>query len=222
MITIGHRGAAGYEPENTILSFNKALELGVDMIELDIQLCKSGEFVVIHDFNLDRTTNGSGLVVNKTLTELKKLDAGKRQEISSLEESLKTINRKTKVNIELKSKSGTQQLSNTINHFIENENWQSDDFIISSFNHEELVMFNRLMPQIKIGVLYEDIPNDFNETASALNAYSINVEFYFLTEKIVKQIHKLAYKVYAYTVNSNKDKLKMKEIGVDGIFTDFP
>lgn len=222
MITIGHRGAAGYEPENTILSFKKALNLGVDIIEFDVQLCKSGELVVIHDYTLKRTTNSRGSVAKKTLTELKKLDAGKGQQIPTLEESLKAINRETKVNIELKGKSGSQQLSDIIKHFIDNDNWQSSDFIISSFNHYELFSFNKLMPEIRIGVLFEDIPKNFEVIASPMNAFSLNVEFFYLTKEIVNQIHLKGYKVYAYTVNRQEDKLKMKEIGVDGIFTDYP
>ena len=77
MITIGHRGAAGHEPENTIQSFKKAIELNAEMIEFDVQLCKSGEVVVIHDFTLERTTNGHGFLSESSLSELKKLDAGK-------------------------------------------------------------------------------------------------------------------------------------------------
>lgn len=222
MIIIGHRGAAGYEPENTILSFSKAIELGVDMIEFDVQLCKSGEVVVIHDYSLNRTTNGIGLVARQTLTELKKLNAGKGQEIPTLKESLQAINRNTKVNIELKGKSTSSQISKIIKDFIENKNWQTDDFVISSFYHEELYTFFKLMPKIKIGILYKIIPDDFNEIASALNAYSINANFNYLTKEIVKKIHSMDYKINAYTVNSKADKLRMKEIGVDGIFTDYP
>jgi glycerophosphoryl diester phosphodiesterase len=75
-LKIGHRGAAGHAPENTLLSFQKAMDLGVDMIELDVYVCKTGELVVIHDEKVDRTTNGTGYVREKTLDELKILDAG--------------------------------------------------------------------------------------------------------------------------------------------------
>lgn len=222
MITIGHRGAAGYEPENTIQSFSKAIELGVDMIEFDVQLCKSGEIVVIHDYSLDRTTNGAGMVAETTLSELKKLNAGKGQEIPTLKESLQTINRNARVNIELKGKSSSMQVSEIIKDFIENKNWHVDDFIISSFDHKELSTFYKLMPEIRLGILYKNIPDDFNEIASVLKAYSINANFNYLTKEIVKKIHSRGYKVYAYTVNNQEDKLKMKEIGLDGVFTDYP
>ena len=222
MLIIGHRGAAGYEPENTIRSFKKAIELGAEMIEFDVQLCKSGDVVVIHDFTLERTTNGNGNVANTSLSKIKKLDAGKGQEIPTLTEVLNTINKNSKVNIELKGNNIAHPTAKIIESFIENENWQTYDFLVSSFNHSELSAFQKLMPEIRIGVLYEEIPANFNETASALNAFSINAEFNYLNKKIVAQIHSLGYKVFAYTVNSKKDKLKMEEIGVDGIFTDFP
>ena len=102
MIRIGHRGAMGYEPENTLRSFKKALALKVDMIEFDVYVCKTGEVVVIHDDKVDRTTNGKGYVVQKTLQELTSLDAGKGEKIPLLEEALDCINKKVQVNIELK------------------------------------------------------------------------------------------------------------------------
>ena len=222
MLTIGHRGAAGNEPENTIQSFKKAVDIGVDMIEFDIQLCKSGEVVVIHDFTLERTTNGIGYVTETSLSDIKKLNAGKGQQIPTLEEALNTINRNTEVNIELKGNNIARATATLIRSFIENKNWQTDDFLVSSFNHSELLAFKKLMPEIRIGVLFEEIPDGFNETASALKAFSINAEFNYLTKKNVNHIHSLGYKVFAYTVNSKDDKLRMKQMGVDGIFTDFP
>jgi glycerophosphoryl diester phosphodiesterase len=222
MLIIGHRGAAGFEPENTIASFKKAIELGVEMIEFDVQLCKSGELVIIHDYSLDRTTNGKGPVIEKTITELKNLDAGKGQKIPTLSETLQFIDGKTKVNIELKGKTNSEQVAEVIEHFIKKGNWKMPDFIVSSFNHSELLKFHKLMPGIRIGVLYEAVSKDFDKTASALNAFSINADFDSLTKEITEDIHSKKYRVYAYTVNSASDKQRMKTLGVDGIFTDFP
>ena len=81
IIKVGHRGASGYEPENTLLAFKKAIEIGADMIELDVRRCKSGELVVIHDETVNRTTNGKGEVSEKTLTELKGLEMEKGERI---------------------------------------------------------------------------------------------------------------------------------------------
>ncbi len=94
MITIGHRGASGYEPENTLVSFKKALALGVDAVELDVHLSKDGYVVVIHDKWVNRTTNGMGLIAHKTFNEFKKLDAGNGEKIPTLPEVLELVDRK--------------------------------------------------------------------------------------------------------------------------------
>src|ERR1700691_2371330 len=99
MLVIAHRGASGYEPENTLASFKKALEIGVDGIELDVHLSKDGNVMVIHDSWVNRTTNGIGRVENKTLKELQKLDAGNGEKIPTLQEVLDVINRKVLINI---------------------------------------------------------------------------------------------------------------------------
>lgn len=222
MIIIGHRGAAKYEPENTISSFKKAIELQVDMIELDVQLCKSGEIVVIHDYTLERTTNGEGFVFEKTFEELRLLDAGNGQKIPELAETLNTINRKSKVNIELKGVSSASHVSNIIDYFIEKKNWHAQDFIVSSFHHTELFRFHMMNPKINIGVLFNEVPENFFETANNLDAYSINADFRYLKKNTVDKIHSLGFKLFAYTPNKTEDKALMKLLEVDGIFTDSP
>lgn len=222
MITIGHRGAAGYEPENTLLSFRKAICLKVDMIEFDVQLCKSGEAVVIHDYRLERTTNGRGLVAEKNLIELQKLDAGKDQKIPTLKESLETIGNKAEVNIELKGKSPSVEAGRIVNSFIEKGINLLENIVFSSFMIEELRIIRKLLPDVRVALLFEKLPRDFNEIAVELQASSINLNFEFLTKNIVEEIHSRGHQVYAYTVNNPADKARMKTWGVDGIFTDFP
>jgi len=102
MLKIGHRGAKGYEPENTLRSFQKALELNVDAVELDVRRTKDGAIVVIHDAEVDRTTNGKGLVSELTLKEIKELDIEKGEKIPTLEEALDFLDKKVKIFIELK------------------------------------------------------------------------------------------------------------------------
>lgn len=106
MNIIGHRGAAGLEPENTLRSFKRAIELGVDMIECDVRLCRTGELVVIHDPTLDRTTSGQGAVSEKSLSELTDLDAGQGDHVLTLPEVFRIIPANVSLNIELKA-SGT-------------------------------------------------------------------------------------------------------------------
>ena len=95
MMKIGHRGACGYEPENTLRSFNKALDLGVDMVEMDAHVCRSGEVVLIHDDTVDRTTDGHGHVADMMFTDLSRLDAGHGEKIPTLEQALEDEVQKT-------------------------------------------------------------------------------------------------------------------------------
>ncbi|MFW6383179.1 MAG: glycerophosphodiester phosphodiesterase, partial [Nanoarchaeota archaeon] len=108
VLKIGHRGAMGYEPENTLSSFEKAIELGVDMIELDVRLCKDLEVVVFHDDKLSRFANAEGYVIEKSLEELKKLDVKGGGKIPALREALNHINKRAKVNIELKGRGSVE------------------------------------------------------------------------------------------------------------------
>src|SRR3990167_11327492 len=130
MLKIGHRGACGYAPENTLKSFQRAIDLGVDMIELDVQLCKSGELVVIHDDTVNRTTDGSGFVKKIKLKNLKKLDAGEEERIPTLEEILNLVDRRVKVNIELKGPKTAKPVLKLIDEYIKTKGWNIDDFII--------------------------------------------------------------------------------------------
>ena len=102
VLRIGHRGAAGHAPENTLLSLNKAMELGCDMTEIDVHICASGEVVVIHDDVVDRTTDGTGAVSELSLDELKSLDAGKGEKISTLNKVLSSLKGRISLNIEFK------------------------------------------------------------------------------------------------------------------------
>ena len=222
MITIGHRGAAGYEPENTILSFQKAIDLNVDMIEFDVQLCKSGEVVIFHDDSLERTTNGVGFVSETSLTELQKLDAGKGQKMPTLTETFESIGNKVKINVELKGRSTAAPVSQIIRQFVNSGKIQMEDILVSSFMIDELLIVRKLFPELKIAPLFYKLPEDFSEIASSLQAHSININIKFLTENDVKQVHASAYKLYVYTVNKTEDKARMQNWGVDGVFTDFP
>jgi glycerophosphoryl diester phosphodiesterase len=222
ILKIGHRGACGYAPENTLASFKKSLELNVDMVELDVCLCRTGELVVIHDVKVDRTTNGKGYVIEKTLEELRKLDAGEGENIPTLDEVLDLINRKVKVNIELKNEKTTKPIFDLIEHYVKKKEWQYEDFYISSFNHIALRDFNRLNPNVKIGALVDGIPLGFAKFAEKLNAFSVNPNIEFINQNFVDDAHKRGLKVYVWTVNDSDDINRMKKLGVDGIFSNYP
>jgi len=222
MLRIGHRGACGYEPENTLLSFNTALQLNVDMIELDVHVCSSGEVVVIHDEKVDRTTNGKGYVGDKTSDELRALDAGKRETIPTLQEVLDLVDRKAEVNIELKGRGTARPVFELLERYVGESGWSYSDFLISSFNHRELQEFRRLSGEFRIGVLIKDVPAGFTELVEKVDAYSINVCIESISRELVDDAHRRGVKVLVWTVNDIDQIERMKSLGVDGIFSNYP
>lgn len=220
-LNIGHRGACGYAPENTLLSFKKALEFNVDMVELDVYALSSGELVVIHDETVDRTTNGKGYVWDFSFDEIRKLDAGEGEQVPTLNEVLDLIQRKCQVNIELKGEGTAEPTAKLIEDYLE-KGWQYEDFLVSSFNHHELKKFKDLSPKTRTGALITAIPIDYAKFAEDLGAFSANLDIDFINKDFVQDAHQRGLKVYVFTVNTEEDIKRMKKLSVDGIFTNFP
>ncbi|OGZ17997.1 MAG: hypothetical protein A2V72_00690 [Candidatus Nealsonbacteria bacterium RBG_13_37_56] len=221
-LKIGHRGAKGLEPENTLRSFSKAIDLGVDMIEFDVRLTKDKKVVVIHDDKLDRTTNGKGLVKEKSLKEIKKLYAGKRERIPTLEETLDSVAKRVKVNIELKGEKTAESVSKIIDKYLKNKKWPLGYFFVSSFNYQELEDFKKFQPKVKLGIIAENKETDFLKAAKQLRAFSINLPMELINKKLVKNLHGKGFKIFAWTVNKKSDIIEMKLLEIDGIISDYP
>lgn len=222
MLKIGHRGAMGYEPENTLRSFQKALDLGVDMVELDVYVLKAGELVVIHDDKVNRTTNGKGYVIDKSYEEIRFLDAGKGEKIPTLEEVFELVSKKVPINIELKGKNTAESVADLIKEYIEKRGWTVEHFLVSSFDHYELKRFKELMPKIRVGALITGIPIGYSDYAKSLDAYSVNLNLEFIDQKFVDDAHNKGFKVFVYTVNDEDDINRMRALGVDGLFSNYP
>ena len=222
IIKIGHRGAAGYEPENTLRSFQKAIDLGVDMIEVDVFACKSGEVVALHDPKLQRTTSGHGYVIKKSLRELKMLDAGKGERIPTLEEVFDLVNRRVKINIEIKGARSLRSVIRIVNKYVYEKGWRYDDFLVSCVTRHSLRKIFKINPQLPVGAILIYKPNRFLAFAVQINAYSVNVRFRLLNAVFVEKAHQRGLKVFAWTVNEPEDIKRMKALGVDGIFSDYP
>jgi glycerophosphoryl diester phosphodiesterase len=220
ILCIGHRGAMGYAPENTLLSISKAIELGADWIEVDVYWVE-GELIVIHDPFLERTTNGEGAVMEQSLEMLRSLDAGEGEKIPFLYEVFDLVDRRAGINIELK---GPETAVSTVN-FIQSQikkGWEYDNILVSSFDHNMLRTVRQLDARIKIGALIYQKPNDLAQIVTSMNAFSINPWLMTMTEPFVRQAQALGLHVYVYTVNEPDDIERMRQWGVDGIFTDFP
>ena len=155
MLKIGHRGARGYEAENTLASFQKAIDLKVDGIELDVHLSADGELMVIHDETVDRTTNGKGLVNSFTKTELQNFSIEANNKIPTLSAVFDLVDRRCFINIELKSFETAAKVVTLIEKYIREKNWKYTDFIVSSFNWDALEEVNFVNPEISIAVLTE-------------------------------------------------------------------
>lgn len=227
MEVFAHRGASGICPENTMAAFRKAIEEGAKLIELDVQLTKDGKVVVIHDYTLERTTNGKGLVMDINYERLKTLDAGswfhsdyQKEYVPKLRELVEILPRDIIVNIEIKSYyKETRDLARSVLEIVEGI---EDQVIISSFDHRILMEVRAYSKNIKIGMLYYgNIYNiEKNIESTNIEPYSIHLSAEYLDSKQILDLKNLGYKVYSYTVN-NKDLLRSYPM-LDGYFTDYP
>lgn len=220
-IKIGHRGAMGYEPENTLASFQKAIELDADMVELDVYLCGTGELVVIHDDTVNRTTNGKGSVFQMTLAELKKLDAGRGETIPMFEEVVDLVDRRVAINVELKGISTAKPVAGLIQQY-KAKGWDENLFLVSSFDGEELREFRRYSPNTKIGILFKKRPNDLFDFVEEVAAYSIHIPLKKFSADLMNEARQRGLKVFVWTADSPADIRRLVDVGVDGIFSNFP
>lgn len=223
MLIFAHRGASGEAPENTLLAFREAIKQGVDAIELDVQLLRTGELAVIHDETVNRTTDGTGDVAGYNLDDIKKLDAGDGQKIPLLHEVIDLADKSVAVNIELKGAKTAKPVAAEISKYLNNHGWNEEQFLVSSVSKKELKLFKKLMPNIKIGTIISrktyltTLPN-----AIRLNADFVVLELNHIYERQIKKAHRKGIKVYIFTINTKKELEKVKQLGIDGIFTDNP
>ena len=220
MLCIGHRGAMGHEPENTLLSIEKALSLGVDAIEIDVYNVENN-LVVIHDRSLSRTTNGTGYLEDRSFTYLRSLDAGKGEQIPTLEEVVETVNRKVIINIELKGSNTARLVVSLIQKYI-NQGWSYRDFVVSSFNHDELNQLKTICPKITTGMLIYGLPWEYLTAARNLQADIVIVNLDVATSEFVTKIHQQKLLVWVYTVNESEEIARLRALQVDAIFTNYP
>lgn len=216
-----HRGASGTEPENTLRSFRRALELGADWVELDVHRVEDS-LIVFHDDHLDRRTNGTGLVADRSLSYIRSLDAGGGEKVPLLEEVMRLLEGRAGVNVELKGKRTAAPAALELSDAILNRGWNPDRILVSSFDHSELVDFKERCPDIAIGALFTDTPADLDPVAKVMGCYSVHLGRTQVTAVAVDEAHRLGMKVFVYTVNRTKDFQRMNDMGVDGIFTDYP
>jgi glycerophosphoryl diester phosphodiesterase len=221
LFCFGHRGARGHEPENTVRSIRRALELGADGVEMDVHFV-DGHLVVIHDDTLNRTTNGRGRLAGKTFTYLRSLDAGLGEPIPTLAEVFDAVNRRAVINIELKGRHTAAPVVALIAEYVKRHGWGFDDCLVSSFDHARIQEARQLCPEIRIGALILKTPRGLARFAEDLGAWSLHADKRCLTPKLVEDAHRRGLKVYVFTVNEPEEIVRMRALGVDGVFSDFP
>ena len=212
MLKIGHRGAKGHLPENTLASFEKAIALGVDMIELDVWLSSDKIPMVIHDETIDRTTSKTGLVTDYSAKELQALG------IPALIDVFKLVDNRCEINVEIKPFSATQAVLN----LIAKSTFDQSKILISSFDWNALQEVRFHDEDIRIGVLTETDLDLAIAFAKFIKAYSINPYYHLLTAENVQKIKEKGFKVFPWTINEPEDITFVKSLEVDGIITDFP
>ena len=220
-LNIGHRGAMGHVMENTLPSIQKALDLKVDMIEIDVFVCKSGELVVFHDEMLDSLSSSTGKIEDMTLYDIKKVELNGGHQIPTLAEVIDLVNKKVPLNIELKGKKTAKPTHDLLQKYLA-KGFKKTDFITSSFNWDELEIYRQLDAEMPLAVLTEENPLDAISFAKKIKAQAINPWFKNLTQAQVEQMKKEGFDVYTYTVNEIEDINRMMLWGVDGVFTNFP
>lgn len=229
---IAHRGVSRYAPENTLVAFRKAYELGVHWVEFDVMLTVDGEPVVIHDETLKRTTNGQGWVSEQPLSYLKSLDAGSwfKSEfagvaIPTLQEVIALLTQlHLSANIEIKAQAGleAQTVEKVLSCIQQHWNQSQPQPLISSFSLPILELVRKKSPTSLLGFLMDVWQDNWEKTCDELQAVSVNVNHQCLNPANVKQIKSTGRNLLAYTVNEAARVRELFAWGVDAVFSDDP
>ena len=217
VVVTGHRGAGFLEPENTIRSIRRAIELGVDQVEIDVHLSRDGKLVVIHDETLDRTTNGHGFVRDYTLAELKKLDAGKGEKIPTLQEVIDAVKGKVMLQIELKEPAAADQVVKTVE-----DNGLVGDVIVTSFWHHAVKRVKELNPRIETGVLFACSPIDVAQLAINAGADALHANFNYVDSSMVEEAHRHGLKIRVWNPDDEYHLKRIAALDVDAIGSNRP
>lgn len=229
-LNIAHRGASSLAPENTMPAFKKAIELKCNGIELDVHLTKDEKVVVIHDDNLKRTTNGSGLVKNFTLKELKKLDAGsyfsekfKNTTIPTLEEVMDLVV-KHNILLDIEIKQSHPNIEKKVLDIIANYNYENNS-LITSFNPKSILKVKNLNSNIKTGLLFFFLQDEPIKLLKNLNGNVLCADLNYvklLSKKYIDDIHKNDMQIFAFTIDNPSEMWYLYKNNIDGIITNTP
>lgn len=232
MMLCGHRGVASLAPENTLAGMRKVRELGLNWVEIDVQLTRDGTPVVIHDQTVNRCTNGRGKVGDHELQQLQQLDAGswfgeafRGEPVPTLEQLLSLCRELAiKVNIELKSyhEEDAEPLCHGVSQVIDSGRFAKDSLLFSSFNPACLMLMKQWQPDLRRGLLVERIPANWRQLMAEPDCYSLHCNFRYLTRARAQDVKGAGYPLYCYTPNKPDRVTHFAEWGVDMLITDRP
>lgn len=215
LLTVGHRGLMGVEPENTLRSFVRAEAEGVDVVELDLHLSSDGALVVMHDAEVDRTTDGSGAIADLTLEQLRALDAGHGERVPVFEEVVDAVG--SPVQAEIKDTAAARVLCRVIE-----ERKLHDRVTVISFHDDALRETREQLPGTPLVLVAGHSTPTVPERARELGARMVSCELQWLEEDTVKRCHDEEIRVISWTVNTDEDLRRVRELGLDGVVTDVP
>jgi len=215
LLTVGHRGVMGVEPENTLRSFVRAEREGLDVIELDLHLSKDGALVVMHDADVSRTTDGTGAIGDFTLAELRELDAGEGERVPVFQEVVEAV--RSPLQAEIKDRAAARVLVGVIN-----ELGLHDRVTVISFHDDALREVRALLPDMPLVLVTGKSTPTAPERARELGAVMVSCELRRLEAETVERCHADGIKVISWTVNTAEDLARVRELGLDGVVTDNP
>ncbi|PHS79398.1 MAG: glycerophosphoryl diester phosphodiesterase [Rhodospirillaceae bacterium] len=228
---IAHRGASAYAPENTLASIQCALDMGAKAIEIDATVSQDGIAMVMHDFNVERTTDGQGPLTLKSAMDIQALDAGskfsdkfKGEKIPKLSEVLHMISAHDIVlNIEIKTTLGWEEpTARAVAQTLKSHANVQDKVFISSMSTLALDVFHDLLPGLPKGVIVYAIPENWAERLHQHSCKSLHCYHAFVTADLTRDLHQKGYRLNVYTVNDAAHAMALFDLGVDAVFTDYP
>ncbi|MFZ5827721.1 MAG: glycerophosphodiester phosphodiesterase [Bacillota bacterium] len=228
-LRIAHRGAAGTHPENTMAAFRRAVEIGVDGIEFDVHRTMDGHLVVIHDASVERTTDGSGLVMAMTLEEVQALDAGAKkgpefagERVPTLRELIRSTSPEVFLFLELKA--GSVHYPGIEEELVAllKEEGAMQRTQVSSFDHHALKRLHEIEPDLPLGMLFTANLLDPVALAREIGCEALHPAWEWVTEEMVEKAHAAGLKVNTWTVNHPFAIARVQVFGVDGIMSDYP
>ncbi|WP_406142703.1 glycerophosphodiester phosphodiesterase [Streptomyces sp. NBC_01089] len=205
----------GVEPENTLRSFRHAEQAGMDAIELDLHLSKDGALVVMHDTDVDRTTDGKGAIADRTLAELRELDAGQGERIPVFEEVLDAV--RSPIQAEIKDAAAARALAEVM---------LRRDLVgrveVSSFHDEAVREIAALVPGVRTVLIASRWDKDIVARAKAVGAATVALNIRRLTLETVEKAHAEGLKVLGWVVNTQDHLRLVRALDLDGATTDYP